>query len=425
MASEMLQHEKQIIAEPKLLLTQLRGDDIWIPCGGLDCEDDEEIFGTEKLYYQVVKNGLSHSSDKPGEESSIASIPKSFSYINNHHAVEADSSQAGADEGQMSPSWLSPDHDSQLHESNVTASDGASANEAQDKYKTVKQDLALRQSPTRKDTAPMENTEQPSPKTLQQDNDEQVQPKAGTAVPAEIEKMKAPHAMDVKDMVNQAISIDPEIDSHNRDRKADDTADATSRFDSGSTHEGELSIGKGSKPDPGADKMEDAMSVEGTNQVNEDEIPPPAHRMRTRAQAQAASEKTTSSRTRSASSASSAILTVHPLFLMPSSARPDRDFGLPPDEAEATRRILMSYIQKQEEVCRGAEKLYSGLLKVDRMRKTVLEWCKAEGHIGEMSDGEDWYDKEDWGLEEDLRKGHDDEEDDAATQHKKTRGRRA
>jgi hypothetical protein len=97
---------------------------------------------------------------------------------------------------------------------------------------------------------------------------------------------------------------------------------------------------------------------------------------------------------------------------MPASAYPDRNFGLPPVEAEETRRMVTLYTQKQEEVCRSAEKLYVGLLRADRMRKAVFKWCKAEGHVGEMSDGEDWYDKEEWGLDEDLRKGQEEEEDD-------------
>jgi hypothetical protein len=57
----------------------------------------------------------------------------------------------------------------------------------------------------------------------------------------------------------------------------------------------------------------------------------------------------------------------------------------------------------------------------------VMKWAKAEGHVGpnrDMSDGEDWYDKEEWGLEEDLKKGQDEEEEDAATTAKKTRTRR-
>lgn len=61
------------------------------------------------------------------------------------------------------------------------------------------------------------------------------------------------------------------------------------------------------------------------------------------------------------------------------------------------------------------------------MRHLVMKWAKAEGHVGEdrgMSDGEDWYDKEEWGLTEDLKKGQDEEEEDAATTAKKTRTRR-
>lgn len=118
---------------------------------------------------------------------------------------------------------------------------------------------------------------------------------------------------------------------------------------------------------------------------------------------------------------------VHPFFLAPKSSRPDREFGLPQLEAEELRRLLQLYIQKQEEVCRGAQKVYDGLLKADRYRLLVMKWAKAEAHVGpnaDMSDGEDWYDKEEWGLDEDLKKGQDEEEEDAATTAKKTRTRR-
>ncbi|KAI1211331.1 RXT2-like protein [Annulohypoxylon truncatum] len=118
---------------------------------------------------------------------------------------------------------------------------------------------------------------------------------------------------------------------------------------------------------------------------------------------------------------------IHPLFLPPRSARPDRDLGIPEAEAEDMRRLLQSYVQKQEEVCRGAKRLYEGLLRADRMRKTVLQWAKYEAHVGanrDMSDGEDWYDKEEWGLEDDLKKGQDEEEEDTTQTTKKTRTRR-
>jgi hypothetical protein len=118
---------------------------------------------------------------------------------------------------------------------------------------------------------------------------------------------------------------------------------------------------------------------------------------------------------------------IHPLFLAPAGARPDRDIGLPDQEAEDIRRLLALYVQKQEEVCRGAKKLFLGLLKAEQLRKNVLHWSKAEAHSGpnrDMSDGEDWYDKEEWGLTEDLKKGQDEEEEDVQTTGKKTRNRR-
>lgn len=179
-------------------------------------------------------------------------------------------------------------------------------------------------------------------------------------------------------------------------------------------------------PDTTDPNHPDRPQAEGREREEDGEVPQPAqHRMRTRAQAQAASDNFTTAPTRSPSPASSISTFVHPFFLVPSSAHPDRDFGLPPAEAEDTRRVLMSYVQKQEEVCRGVGKLYEGLLRADRLRKTVLQWCKAEEHVGEMSDGEDWYDKEEWALDEDLKKGHDEEEDEGGNQGKKTRGRRA
>ncbi|KAI3321224.1 hypothetical protein HD806DRAFT_524171 [Xylariaceae sp. AK1471] len=120
-------------------------------------------------------------------------------------------------------------------------------------------------------------------------------------------------------------------------------------------------------------------------------------------------------------------LPIHPMFIAPRSARPDRDLGIPESEAEDMRRLLQLYVQKQEEVCRGTKRLYEGLLKADRMRKTVFSWSKYEAHVGpnrDMSDGEDWYDKEEWGFEEELKKGQDEEEDDIPQPPKKTRTRR-
>lgn len=75
--------------------------------------------------------------------------------------------------------------------------------------------------------------------------------------------------------------------------------------------------------------------------------------------------------------------------------------------------------------------MHESLLRACRMKEDVLEWCKAEGHVGEMSDGEDWYDHEKWGLAEgeDLKKGADEDEieavDESRATGKRGRGRRA
>jgi hypothetical protein len=167
----------------------------------------------------------------------------------------------------------------------------------------------------------------------------------------------------------------------------------------------------------GVQTNDDAHSVAGDDAS--DDASQAAHRMTTRARAHAAS---TPSPPHSPSSLAGQ---VHPLFLFSTDSLPDRDFGLPSNEAEETRMLLMAYVQKQEEVARATSDLYHGLVHADRMRQDVFSWCKAEGHIGEMSDGEDWYDNEYWGLEHDLIKGRDEEEDETANTGKKsTRQRR-
>ncbi|KIW91248.1 uncharacterized protein Z519_08144 [Cladophialophora bantiana CBS 173.52] len=121
------------------------------------------------------------------------------------------------------------------------------------------------------------------------------------------------------------------------------------------------------------------------------------------------------------SSIDSYLLQPDPLFLLPpvlaANHRPPRSLarlGLPVDELIETRRLLMMYIQKQEESVRGYEAVLGKLIKAKRMRDKVWNWCRTEGHVGEWSDGEDWIDAEAWGLQPDeLRKGKDEEVDEA------------
>lgn len=144
-----------------------------------------------------------------------------------------------------------------------------------------------------------------------------------------------------------------------------------------------------------------------------------SHRMTTRAQAQATSDPS------QPDSPSSLTDFIHPLYTFLVDSIPDREFGLPAAEAEETRLLLLAFVQKQEELSRTATDLYTGMLQGERMRQEIFKAAKAEAHVGEMSDGEDWYDREEWSLEEDLGKGRDEEEDETAVAGKKsTRQRR-
>ena len=54
-ACEMFQREKNAIRGVKHLMTKLRGDDTWIPCGSLDSEVDDMIFDTSKVFEECTR----------------------------------------------------------------------------------------------------------------------------------------------------------------------------------------------------------------------------------------------------------------------------------------------------------------------------------------------------------------------------------
>jgi hypothetical protein len=159
---------------------------------------------------------------------------------------------------------------------------------------------------------------------------------------------------------------------------------------------------------------------ENDDQASETGSQPQVHRMTTRARANNQS-KTATPRESPPLNESNRI---HPFFEFDISNLPDLDFGLPAAEAEDTRNCLLAFIQKHEEIARSSDELHQEMLKADKMRMEIWRACKAEAHMGEMSDGEDWYDREEWGLEEDLRKGKDEDEEPPDISTKKTRQRR-
>ncbi|GCB22343.1 hypothetical protein AAWM_05228 [Aspergillus awamori] len=235
--------------------------------------------------------------------------------------------------------------------------------------------------------------------------------------------------------INQVAQVNGSL-AANAKSDGDKMTDSDGTLDKGGKEREGATIQGIAQPDP---EIRDDAQVDGTDadadaEMQDGSSPEPPRRMTTRAQANAANPQEGESGPLSPSPSDDtlgSLPTPHPLFLIPDSVRPDSNFGLPPNEAEETRRLLWSYVQKQEETVRGFEHMLESLLRANRMKEDVLEWCKAEGHVGEMSDGEDWYDREKWGLAEgeDLKKGADEDEiepvEESRTSTKRGRGRRA
>ena len=416
----MLHRERKALYSVKNLLTKFRGDENYITCGAFDSELDTLIFGTEPVYKNMMTAKLHIRAADDTRENALtdkllASLPQGkhrqscSGSVNGHQynilenpAVVSPRPQ-GATQGAQNTQDESGvnailskggatksalDAVSEHGQAGSAIGNNASRDNLPDTGRTAARQAAANEV----DAVDMDNE---SGRTLQ--------------TPSELLNAALPESLVETNMTVQ--------ESRETTLPSPESLKGKDEVDAGVTENMPVV-----EEQPDDAPRADTDMVDGTpHEENQNGSQPPPHRMTTRAQAQAASDNSASTRTRSASPASWVPPVIHPLYQIPASAQPDRDFGLPAHEAEETRRILAAYVQKQEEVVRGAAKLYDGLLRADRMRQTVFKWCKADGHVGEMSDGEDWYDKEYWGLDEDLRKGHDDEEEDVATQGKKTR----
>lgn len=375
-AREMVQKEKAALWRMKHLLTLMSGDHTWIPCEMLETENDIDLFNDGSTGYR------DHLLDK--------------NRLKDNHGFK------------LAPS------DGALEEKTVAAASSAldDGTEMQATAHAVPEVLAA------EDDVAMIDASNETPVDVVPETTNTA-PNEATMEPESIQMKHAAASMNLADGGAERATklVEGAIEGENKAAEAVPEIKA----DDGS----EVPYPK--PEDEGFSKVLEEAHVpepddeEATQDL--EEVPEP-RRMRTRAQAQAASDNnTTVSRPRSATPSTNSSY-IHPYFLAPPSAHPTPDMGIPPVEAEETRRLLQLYIQKQEEICRGSQKIYDGLMRAERLRKTVLKWAKADGHLGEMSDGEDWYDKEEWGLSEDLKKGQDEEEEDAATTAKKTRTRR-
>lgn len=362
----------------KHLLTKLSGDHIWIPTSSIVTPDDISFFGDGRDDYRI------HLLKKHQSENEVVDTER----LEDNTAGE-DTVINGTMEAQAGPVETEPMLDATTGEDDVVMVDVSNHNSSGQQASATE---STEHGTTGAESAAVNG------------DSEAIETINSGPEPLKLEAAQNINGIEQVDTV--AVDGEPKSAAPtNADQVAEEVA-----------HQAD---------DPDTTLLDPDVPAEDEAEGKEEADVPAPRRMRTRAQAQAASDHTERSRTRSLSNASNDSF-VHPFFLAPTSSIPDRDFSLPAQEAEETRRLLQLFIQKQEEICRGSQKLYEGLLKADRLRGAVMKWAKAEAHTGEngMSDGEDWYDAEEWGLDGELKKGQDEEEEDAATTVKKTRTRR-
>lgn len=418
-ACSMLHRERKALQAVKNLLTKFRGDESFTSCGVLDSEIDTVMFDTDPVYKTVMTAKLRIRATDSNRRSVLAD--KLLGRIPNGTSRESiDSHGLSILDAATNNVELTPSENTQVQQGLEEMMEAQSAvhptiNLNPDTVEPRHEDGPVADEGLVESSDMIVSSEKLSENARGRNDDGLGDAKTAPPDALELEGYSAPS------VPTSPNALNTENSNHRDGALPSPESLKVDEEDEGGKEDNGVVDGRSNSTVPeDIGLIEDERS--GANQVDSQPAP---HRMTTRAQAQAVSDNSASSRTRSASSASWVPPAIHPLYQIPDAALPDRDLGLPAHEAEETRRILIAYVQKQEEVVRGAAKLYDGLLRADRMRKTVLKWCKAEGHVGEMSDGEDWYDKEEWGLEEDLKKGHDDEEEDVATQGKKTRKTRA
>lgn len=365
----MMQKEKATLWKMKRLLTRLSGDHIWVPTALLETPNDISLFGDGRNEYREHLLEKTRSEDTRSEDTAMNGATLA--------QVDAATPELAVDNGAT--------------ENEIAMVDVPSQNGSGQEAKV---------------STSVEPTVAEGVATATNGDSKATELEAGEKAPESHESENEQNANGADKM--DGVVTDGEPKTAVTEDAEEPNEDKTNQFEDPDT----------TLPDP------DVPADDEAEENDETDAPEP-RRMRTRAQAQAASDDNVRSRTRSLSNSSNDSF-IHPFFLAPPSAVPDRDIGLPTQEADETRRLLQLFVQKQEEVCRGSERLYEGLLKADRLRSDVMKWAKAEAHTGEngMSDGEDWYDMEEWNLDEELKKGQDEDDEDAATTAKKTRTRR-
>ncbi|PGH03874.1 hypothetical protein GX51_03862 [Blastomyces parvus] len=376
-ANAKLRQEQEILHKAKRLHRELLGDAPWMPCGFLETMDDRNIFDPN---YGVN----SHPSPKHG----------------NGRANSGHSSRRGSAVNQTLQPGNNFSTSSHNHDALNYAVNGVFAAQRNADHDVEMGDAS---------EGPLESKNPIDPK--KNVANEPIKPNGQAVSPPE--SINGDNMSKTAEVKEQSSKSTPDEDPLKTKEKPKDNipVDATA-----TTNGDDIKIDK----DKDGDRTEDEAADDNNDDNDKDEgisSPEPPRRMTTRARAnQAANQPTTptssdTARSGTPSSTANDPLTMHPIFLLPPTHL-DRTCGLPPTEADEVRRMLWSYIQKQEETVRASQRMYHMLLGACRKKELVWEWCKAEGHVGELSDGEDWYDREQWGLGdgEDLRKGADEDD---------------
>ncbi len=376
---EKLRQERANLWRAKYLNRQLTGDASWIPAGAVESPDDWELFEprNQGVHRQLLRKRKRQDNENHAQNGNA----------DQHSEAQTESNDAGKEVVKLKDDDLPAQKNGAGEDDVNKGKKDVTDNQATIPDTTEGEQVAH----TTGDVAPESADARTEDAVMARDTELPAKPELNGIDPTAIDhngmneemphKARPPNPLNDAD-VQQESKAEPQADDH----AAGPVSHAASDADDASPP----------PPPPPPRRITRALAANNSTSHSNAPTPPLSP----------ACSSTTSTTTASD-------LQIDPLYLIPPSSNPSTNFsGLPPEEALETRRLLTLYIQKQEESVRGYECILSKLLTAQRLRNEVLEMCKTEEHVGELSDGEDWIDAERWGLQPgELRKGRDEDED--------------
>jgi hypothetical protein len=372
---DKLRQERANLWRAKHLNRQLIGDESWMPCGAVESASDWNLFEPRKRSFEET-NGVR----KRKRESTLAEVVKNGGTKVTDHTVETGQMTSARTEKEVHghSSALSTSGKSAEGGQDVAMPDAGHNDELSTGFPVEEERNGMEDQAAKTDRIP--------------DNVQEESIKDSNLLP-ETNGIHAPNTSEIEDTQPGEDKQGPAV------HRAENT-DAEAAIGNGDEHSSKHdSEPDDATPPPPTRRITRALAANNTSNPHSTAPTPPLSPTPTLS-----------------SSSTSSLLQIDPLFLLTPSVKPTNAasawFGIPAEEAAETRRLLTTYVQKQEESVRGYEAVLAKLMKAQRLRDEVLEMCKAEGHVGEMSDGEDWIDYEHWGLQPgEVRKGRDEDED--------------